>query len=181
MNFRGMLAAVLLWAGSHQPVLGADRADVSELLKQPWVSLKLSFEHHGGDESIVGPTVLIQRLPDKRVLLSYGAINAKESWLVPWRLISEDEVSRIVTQTRQFWEKAKKESSSEERITKLPPAEKAIVDGINAKFATGPMESTMKVQISTEDKGEGELFVDSIEESANDWMEFLKKAAGAKS
>ena len=178
MSLSGSLATALILVCSLH-VSAADRPDLPQALKGPWRSLKLSHFLKGGDFASFGPCILIQRLPDKRIVLSYAKMEmGSEKPLVPWGFVSEDEVSGMITQTALYWEKAKKEFSAKERIEKLPAAEQAIVKKANRGF--GPSEGTMKVQISNVDGGGDAVFVETIEESADDWIRFLTKAAGPK-
>jgi len=170
------LALALLLVSSVESVLSADRIELPDTLQKHWNSLRLAFYHHGGDYESTGPAIVIQRLPDKRILLSYaGVTNGLEKLPLAERYIVEDDIAQIVTRVVGFWEKAKSELSPRERIAKLPPAQQAI---IRAKAGFGIPESRMRIQISRFNQSEDDVFDKTIEESANDWGVFLMKAAG---
>jgi hypothetical protein len=175
MTSRRLLAAALLFTCFLQTAWSADRNELPEALNGSWRSLKLSFFLNGGDFVSFGPCILIQRLPDKRILLSYAQMTmGTERLALAERYISEAEISQIATRVSQYWEKAKTELSPRERFAKLSAEEKA---AIRAKSGFGVSEARIEIRIATFNRHD-EMFVKTIDESANDWVKFLKETAG---
>lgn len=114
--------------------LGSARADkyedeakrLDELLKKPWESVSFGYILAQYDASPLGRGFLIQRLPDKRYLLSWY----RESWaaggkaFIALRYLERKEAETFVAQASEAFAKASKERSVDEKFQELPQSER---------------------------------------------------------
>lgn len=163
----------LLSVSCFQITLRADKLELEDAFKKKWAAIKLTFYHDGGDYVAEGPCIFLQRLPDKRTLLSYAEGGVGEKLPLAERFISVDEASQIISQVNAFWAKARTELSARERLAKLPPAERETL-----RKKSGTEEFRIKIQISKFNQRDDDGFEKTVEESAGPWIKFLMNTAG---
>lgn len=170
-----MTYILALLLGSFLYAEDAKLPSLETVLKTKWHALRLDVFNDVGDFDMSGPSIFIQRLPDKRLLLSYGKeSHDAKSLPVARRYITDGEVEAIVAQALVIWEQAKSETSPRERLAKLPASDQA---AIRAKAAFGTTERTIFIQLSVPDRRDDMVLKKTAEKSADEWTTLIMKAA----
>ena len=170
-----MTCVLALLLGSLLYAEDAELPNLETVLKTRWHALRLDVFNDIGDFDMSGPSILIQRLPDKRLLLSYGKeSHDAKSLPVARRYITDAQVEAIVAQALLIWEQAKSETSPRERLAKLAASEQA---AIRAKAAFGTTEKTIFIQVSAPDRREDIALKKTAEKAADDWTGLIMKVA----
>lgn len=170
----GAVVVLLLWCSAV--ALNAAERQPKDVLGKNWVSVKLGSTLLDGDFYGTGPVVLLERLPDRRILLSYAELgNGAGKPPRAARHLSEAEFAGIVTQADAIWQKAQSDLSEGERVSKLPRKEQI---EIRQKEPRDLSIHKMQIEFKASDPAERCVFEKAISSCSGAWFELLLKSAG---
>lgn len=159
-----------------------DKTPIQDLLKQEWKTLKFGFEMDGGDYNRWGPSILLQRIDDDRVVFSHiESHNSNNALPVALTVISPQEAAALLTELIPFIDLAKAETGAKAKAMTLQEPERTEVFKRAGGF--GMSAAYLNLQIITAD-GHNIFFHDDFgddsTETMNSFLGFLSKNIDAK-